>query len=76
MKVRPGHLGEVDRSRRRHREGQRVRVHLGRCDWHRFGFLADKQKHLGVPMESERDGEAKEDAETDEKGGEETVSQN
>jgi len=27
-------------------------------------------------MESERDCEAKEDAETDEKGGEETVSQN
>ena len=39
-------------------------------------MYADKQKHLGVPMESERDCEAKEDAEADEKGGEETVSQN
>ena len=32
--------------------------------------------YLRVPMESEGDSESKEDGETDEKGGEQTISQN
>ena len=38
----------------------------------RSGELTDR--YLGVPVESEGHGEAEEDAKTDEKGGEETVS--